>query len=151
MKRGVDNSAPGTPLFGSCASGLEESASLFGASSLTQSSCRSGVIQMIAERSVNCSLISLPKLDKSLPFCGPLEGLALMYILREQGALVALQPELRRRFEAGLGAKCPVECYYQFFEPVIRPSPRRKGPLTFNGGQGLSADGSKELARLEIR
>ena len=41
---------------------------------------------MIAEKSVNCSMISLPRIvtDRKLPFCGPLEGLALMYVLREQ-------------------------------------------------------------------
>ena len=40
-------------------------------------------MQMIAEKSVNCSLMSLPPSPGSdLPTCGPLEGLALMYILK---------------------------------------------------------------------
>ena len=47
--------------------------------------CKSSIVQKIAEKSVNCSLISLPVTNNELPFCGPLEGLALMYILREQG------------------------------------------------------------------
>ena len=38
---------------------------------------------MIAEKSVNCPLMSLPPSPGSdLPTCGPLEGLALMYILK---------------------------------------------------------------------
>ena len=47
---------------------------------------------MIAEKSVNCSMISLPRIvtDRKLPFCGPLEGLALMYVLREQVSKVTL-------------------------------------------------------------
>ena len=51
---------------------------------------------MVAERSVNCSLASLPrtKANLALPLCGPLEGLALMYILKEQGALVAYDQEM---------------------------------------------------------
>ena len=37
--------------------------------------CKSSVVQMIAEKSVNCSLISLPRIAKeNLPLCGPLEG-----------------------------------------------------------------------------
>ena len=49
-------------------------------------------MQMIAEKSVNCSMISLPRIvtDRKLPFCGPLEGLALMYVLREQVSKVTL-------------------------------------------------------------
>ena len=40
-------------------------------------------MQMIAEKSVNCSLMSLPPTPGAdLPTCGPLEGLALMYILK---------------------------------------------------------------------
>ena len=51
---------------------------------------------MVAERSVNCSLASLPRTEEklALPLCGPLEGLALMYILKEQGALVAYDQEM---------------------------------------------------------
>lgn len=119
LKRGVDNAAPGTPIFGSCANSLADSDELFGDALYTQASCRSTVIQMIAERSVNCSLISLPKNDKSLPYCGPLEGLALMYILREQGSLVTFNPEMLNKFEAGIARKCPVQCYYQYFQPVL--------------------------------
>ena len=54
--------------------------------SYDSAACKSSVVQMIAEKSVNCSLISLPRivLDRKLPLCGPLEGLALMYVLREQ-------------------------------------------------------------------
>jgi hypothetical protein len=53
--------------------------------SYTRAGCRNTVMQMIAEKSVNCSLLSLPPSPGTdLPFCGPLEGLALMYILREQ-------------------------------------------------------------------
>ena len=118
LKRGVDNTAPGTPIFGSCANSLADSDELFGDALYTQASCRSSVIQMIAERSVNCSLISLPKIEKSLPYCGPLEGLALMYILREQGSLVTFNPEMLNKFEAGIARKCPVACYYQYFQPV---------------------------------
>ena len=62
-------------------------------------SCKSSVVQMIAEKSVNCSLISLPRKDfaKKLPNCGPLEGLALMYVLREQGALLTLNASMLHR------------------------------------------------------
>ena len=37
-------------------------------------------------------MISLPRIvtDRKLPFCGPLEGLALMYLLREQVSKVTL-------------------------------------------------------------
>jgi len=59
--------------------------------------CRSSVIEMIAEKSLNCSLISLPQINTNLPVCGPLEGLALMYILREQGALVTSNTTLSNR------------------------------------------------------
>ncbi len=52
---------------------------------------------MIAEKSLNCSLISLPQINTNLPTCGPLEGLALMYILREQGALVTTNVTLSNR------------------------------------------------------
>ena len=52
--------------------------------------------KMVAERSLNCSLVSLPRTEVNLqmPLCGPLEGLALMYILKEQGALVAYNQEM---------------------------------------------------------
>ena len=36
--------------------------------------CQSSVVQLIAEKSLNCSLISLPQENEKLPFCGPLEG-----------------------------------------------------------------------------
>ena len=50
---------------------------------MSRSGCRNTVMQMIAEKSVNCSLMSLPPSPGSdLPTCGPLEGLALMYILK---------------------------------------------------------------------
>ena len=46
-------------------------------------------MQMIAEKSVNCSLMSLPPSPGSdLPTCGPLEGLALMYILKVSDNIV---------------------------------------------------------------
>lgn len=59
--------------------------------------------QMVAERSVNCSLVSLPrtKANRGLPLCGPLEGLALMYILKEQGALVAYDQEMLSKVSRG--------------------------------------------------
>ena len=82
--------------------------------------CRASVIQLISEKSVNCSLISLPKVNKTLPTCGPLEGLALMYILREQGSLVTLNTTLLERFESILGEHCPTECYLQYFEAIVR-------------------------------
>lgn len=126
-KRGVDNTSPSTPLFGSCANDAEHSNELFGAVAQARAGCRSSVIQMIAERSVNCSLLSLPPSDsdsgRKLPVCGPLEGLALMYVLREQGTLVAYQPELLNRFEAGIAERCPSECYFQYFEPEISKLP----------------------------
>jgi hypothetical protein len=81
--------------------------------------CQSSVVQLIAEKSVNCSLVSLPKEDKSLPFCGPLEGLALMYILREQGALVTINSTILHRFETTLTDHCPQECSSQYFEPEV--------------------------------
>ena len=81
--------------------------------------CRASVIQLISEKSVNCSLISLPKVNRTLPTCGPLEGLALMYILREQGSLVTLNSTLLERFETTLDKHCPAECYQQYFEPMI--------------------------------
>ena len=82
--------------------------------------CRASVIQLISEKSVNCSLISLPRVNRTLPTCGPLEGLALMYILREQGNLVTLNSTLLERFETTLEKHCPAECYQQYFEPVVR-------------------------------
>ena len=82
--------------------------------------CRASVIQLISEKSVNCSLISLPKVNRTLPTCGPLEGLALMYILREQGSLVTLNATLLERFETTLQKHCPDECYLQYFEPKVR-------------------------------
>ena len=54
-----------------------------GQQAYSRSGCRNTVMQMIAEKSVNCSLMSLPPSPGSdLPTCGPLEGLALMYILK---------------------------------------------------------------------
>ena len=91
--------------------------------------CRASVIQLISEKSVNCSLISLPKVNKTLPTCGPLEGLALMYILREQGSLVTLNTTLLERFETTLAKHCPTECYMQYFESVVR-SDIATDPLT---------------------
>ena len=82
--------------------------------------CRASVVQLISEKSVNCSLISLPKVNKTLPTCGPLEGLALMYILREQGSLVTLNATLLERFETTLAKHCPTECYLQYFEAIVR-------------------------------
>ena len=59
--------------------------------------CRNSVIQMISEKSLNCSMISLPPVTPNLPACGPMEGLALMYILREQGALVTTNSTVSNR------------------------------------------------------
>ena len=88
--------------------------------SYTRAGCRNTVMQMIAEKSVNCSLLSLPASPGTdLPFCGPLEGLALMYILREQGDLVHQNPKIRSRFEANLKEKCPMECERKYWEADV--------------------------------
>ena len=88
--------------------------------SYTRAGCRNTVMQMIAEKSVNCSLLSLPASPGAdLPFCGPLEGLALMYILREQGDLVHQNPKIRSRFEANLKEKCPMECERKYWEADV--------------------------------
>ena len=67
-----------------------------------QYTCRASVVQLIAEKSVNCSLMSLPRVSRTGPTCGPLEGLALMYVLREQGYLVTVNSTLLRKFESTL-------------------------------------------------
>ena len=77
--------------------------------------CRASVIQLIAEKSVNCSLMSLPKVNRGMPTCGPLEGLALMYVLREQGYLVTVNSTLLHKFESTLVKHCPLECNRQYF------------------------------------
>ena len=76
-------------------------------------------MQLIAEKSLNCSLISLPQENKKLPICGPLEGLALMYILREQGALVTINQTMLHKFVSTITKHCPEECESQFFEPEV--------------------------------
>ena len=81
--------------------------------------CQSSVVQLIAEKSLNCSLISLPQENKKLPICGPLEGLALMYILREQGALVTINQTMLHKFVSTITKHCPEECESQFFEPEV--------------------------------
>ena len=81
---------------------------------------------MVAERSVNCSLVSLPRAKGklSLPLCGPLEGLALMYILKEQGSLVAYDEEMLSKFQSGLRAECPAKCHFHYYQPVVVSSAR---------------------------
>ena len=75
-----------------------------------QYTCRASVIQLIAEKSVNCSLMSLPRVSRTGPTCGPLEALALMYVLREQGYLVTVNSTLLRKFESTLS-----EVFWPFF------------------------------------
>ncbi|XP_023346442.1 uncharacterized protein LOC111715362 [Eurytemora carolleeae] len=83
----------------------------------TQAGCRNTVMQMIAEKSVNCSLLSLPSSPGvDLPVCGPMESLALMYILREQGDMVTQNPNIRERFQKNLREKCPLECERKYWE-----------------------------------
>jgi hypothetical protein len=58
---------------------------------------------MIAEKSVNCSLLSLPTTPGvELPTCGPMESLALMYILREQGDMVTQEEHLQYMYYKNL-------------------------------------------------
>jgi len=120
VKKAKDNTSP--MIFNDCASKPFNKTGVFMASNSLYShkGCRASVIQLISEKSVNCSLISLPKVNRTLPTCGPLEGLALMYILREQGSLVTLNSTLLERFETTLGKHCPEECYLQYFEPIVR-------------------------------
>ena len=119
VKKAIDNTSP--MVFNECASKPFNKTEVYMASSSIYShkGCRASVIQLISEKSVNCSLISLPKVNRTLPTCGPLEGLALMYILREQGSLVTLNSTLLERFETTLDKHCPAECYQQYFEPMI--------------------------------
>ena len=87
---------------------------------VSRSGCRNTVMQMIAEKSVNCSLMSLPPSPGSdLPTCGPLEGLALMYILKEQGDLVVQNPAIRNKFERNLMEKCPYECERKYWRSEV--------------------------------
>ena len=104
---------------------------------MSRSGCRNTVMQMIAEKSVNCSLMSLPPSPGSdLPTCGPLEGLALMYILKvmstfhcvlghkiislkEQGDLVVQNPSIRNKFERNLMEKCPYECEQKYWRSEV--------------------------------
>lgn len=112
--------------------------------------CKSSVVQMIAEKSVNCSLISLPKsIDKKelLPNCGPLEGLALMYVLREQGALVTVNSSMLQRFESTLTGHCPQECEEQFFKPLITSDTEIDSRMANTFGVYRAQD----IAVLEIR
>ena len=107
-----------------------------GQQAYSRSGCRNTVMQMIAEKSVNCSLMSLPPSPGSdLPTCGPLEGLALMYILKvgaelprtvkdnyvpqEQGDLVVQNPSIRNKFERNLMEKCPYECELKYWRSEV--------------------------------
>ena len=109
---------------------------LGGRHSYSRLGCRNTVMQMIAEKSVNCSLMSLPPSPGSdLPTCGPLEGLALMYILKvgcraaqdgkiksapqEQGDLVVQNPSIRNKFERNLMEKCPYECELKYWRSEV--------------------------------
>ena len=105
--------------------------------------------QMVAERSVNCSLVSLPRAKEklSLPLCGPLEGLALMYILKEQGSLVAYDEEMLSKFESGLRAECPAKCHFHYYQPVV-VSPARTNSI---GPHLTTYKGVKEDTRLNSR
>ncbi len=63
--------------------------------------------------------MTLPRSNR-LPICGPLEGLALTYILREQSTLLSGDPRLRSTFETRLSDSCPGKsCYEEFFEHRI--------------------------------
>ena len=91
-----------------------------GKQSYSRSGCRNTVMQMIAEKSVNCSMMSLPPTPGTdLPTCGPLEGLALMYILKEQGDLVVQNPDIRNKFERNLQEKCPYECELKYWKADV--------------------------------
>ena len=106
---------------------------------------------MIAEKSVNCSLISLEPSREAenlkLPYCGPLEGLALMYVLREQGALVTANSSVLQRFESTLTNHCPEECEQQYFEPIINSDSLIDGQTALRFG----ALRTQDLAVLEMR
>ncbi|TRY61050.1 hypothetical protein TCAL_17192 [Tigriopus californicus] len=122
-KRGVDNSSPFSPIFGGCNPNVERNSELYGNTAHSQASCRADVIQMVAEKSVNCTMISLPRVGPTnLPICGPLEGLALMYVLREQSNLVAFNPDLLEQFDEKLSSECPTQCYFQYFDTKSTPS-----------------------------
>ena len=47
------------------------------------------------------------------------KGLALMYILREQGALVTVNSTILHKFESTITKHCPEECESQFFKPEV--------------------------------
>ena len=82
-----------------------------------------------------------------LPFCGPLEGLALTYVLREQGAFVTVNSTMLHRFESTLTHHCPQECEEQFFEPVILSD----AAIDTRLAQLFGAPRSQDIAVLEIR
>ncbi len=87
-------------------------------------------LQAIAEKSVNCSLLTLPRSRSSrLPICGPLEGLALTYILREQSTLLSGDARLRDTFQDRLSDACPNRrCYEEVFEHrIVRVSSSMAG------------------------
>ena len=132
---------------------------------------------MVAERSVNCSLVSLPrtKEKQTLPLCGPLEGLALMYILKEQGALVAYDQQMLSKvshtdiekflnsvqcfksfqFESGVRAKCPAQCHFHYYQPVIVSTAPKNSinphPIPSKGSSGHSNGRESRDSRLNSR
>ena len=63
--------------------------------------------------------MDVPQDNENLPICGPLEGLALMYILREQGVLVTINSTILHKFESTITKHCPEECESQYFEPEV--------------------------------
>jgi len=87
--------------------------------------CRSEAVQAIAEKSVNCSLLALPPQSIENVACGPLESLALAYILREQGSLVSIDPAMLNTFEDRLSDVCPpppcVAARFKPAWPLIKP------------------------------
>ena len=109
--------------------------------------CKSSVVQKIAGKSVNCSLISLPVINSELPFCGPLEGLALMYILREQGAFVRVNSTMLHRFESKLTENCPYACEHQYFQPKINSD----FVIDFRTAEIFGAFRPQDIAILEMR
>ena len=109
--------------------------------------CKSSIVQKIAEKSVNCSLISLPYTKAELPICGPLEGLALMYILREQGAFVTVNSTMLHRFESSLTDYCPHACEHQYFQPIITSD----SMLDFRTSEQFGAFRPQDIAILEMR
>ena len=63
--------------------------------------------------------IKLLQWRKKSPCSHVLSGLALMYVLREQGALVAVNSTIWDQFESTLTDHCPEECEEQFFDLLV--------------------------------